>query len=199
MNHRIRSPEKCIACLQASEIIVEIDPGIAGLGYNYFLLARLDIDHDKVQLLLVPALYLYAESATVGEPVDPGDIGLRIPLDINPGNGARNIGYAESHTGVGRSRVGITLIECTHTIGVYLVPLGETYRGLVDLEEGDTVAVWRPPVTVKAMHFFLGDKFRQAVGYCVAAVVGKPYLRLVIQVYQEQIAIPDETEITAVG
>ena len=150
---------------EKGQLIVQIDPAVAGFGQDDAALAGVDVGKQQIQPSLIAALALNRQRLAVRAASSPAP-------DKCPGSAPRSIHVTApvlmsttpsriEH--VGSAGRGIALREGRDIVGGDLEALGQLDRSFIDAREGDMSVVRRPPVAGAAVHLFLGDELRHAV------------------------------------
>ena len=92
---------------QKRQLVVQFDPGLAGLGQHDPVLAGRDVGKQQIEPALIAALALHRQRFAVGQPVDPGEIDILIAAEIDPGHGAGlHVDDAQADERIGPAGVG---------------------------------------------------------------------------------------------
>ena len=174
-----RSPNELMGLLQERQLVIQINPGIAGFGEHGARLAGVDVRKEQVQFSLVAALALNRQRLAIGQPIDAGKIDIWIATQIHPGHRAGlDVDDAQFDQHIGAAGGGIALRKRGDIVGGDLEALGHFDRAFIDAREGDVPPVGSPPIAGAAVHLFLGNELRHAVLDRAAAVAGQCLLAL---------------------
>ena len=83
-----RRPDELRRSVKEGELIVELDPGVAGFGQHHAALAGIDIRKQEIQPALVAAFALDRQGLAVGQPVYPREIDILIGSQVDKRRGA---------------------------------------------------------------------------------------------------------------
>src|SRR6185503_13035192 len=74
----LAAPDERVLLFEEMQVVVEIDPGLAGLAEERALLQCGGVDEVQIQVLLVALHELIAQAPAVRQPVDAGEIDVVI-------------------------------------------------------------------------------------------------------------------------
>ncbi len=185
-----RRPDELVRVRQEGQLVVQFDPGVAGLGEHDPARPAVEVGEHEIQAALIAALALHGERPAVGQPVDAGEIDVGVRAEIEgTDRAAAHVDDVQAHADVGAARGGVALREGRDVVGGDLEALRHRHGALVDAHEGDVPAVGRPPVPRGAVHLFLGDELGHAVLDRAAAVAGQRFLGVPLQVVDEEVLL----------
>src|SRR5580704_1473573 len=78
------SPNELTGILEKRQLVIQVNPGIAGLGQDCSGSAAVDVREQQVQSALVAALALDCQGSSVGQPIHPGKINILLGAQIHP-------------------------------------------------------------------------------------------------------------------
>src|SRR5690625_928992 len=193
-------PDKGRNVVQEVQVVVQVDPGVAGFGQNGAGFAAVAIGKNQLERFLVAALALEGQLPAVGQPGHARNVDVVFIAQVNPGDPAafqRN--NAQPVLDVGGANKGVALFNNGDFVGFDFMALRQLNVGFVDWQKGQMAAVGRPPEAPVATHFLLGNEFGDAVGNGVGGAVGQRGFLAGFGVDHPQVPAANKSDVLSVG